>query len=167
MSKSMFCPKCGTADQTAESYCTRCGEWLPDLDARAGAVLFRKRSREERIKKIRALEAVSAGLSLTSAAIIIGFLSTGRNGELLFLAAFCALLVAVYQAINFYLGYTLQHRIDRSRKESNVQIPSPNETRKLESADLNQFPGAPSVIENTTDLLEPIPRQARHDQKKK
>lgn len=28
----MFCPKCGTADQTSETYCRQCGTFLPDLD---------------------------------------------------------------------------------------------------------------------------------------
>ena len=29
----MFCPKCGSGGQRAESYCKRCGEWLPEADA--------------------------------------------------------------------------------------------------------------------------------------
>ena len=29
----MFCPKCGADAQKAESYCTRCGEWLPDVNS--------------------------------------------------------------------------------------------------------------------------------------
>ena len=38
----MFCSKCGAADQSADSYCKRCGEWLPDTarlakEAQAGA----------------------------------------------------------------------------------------------------------------------------------
>ena len=160
----MFCPKCGAGDQIAESYCKSCGEWLPDFNVRGWKGFFRKPSREERIKKIRSLEAVSAGLSLTSAAIIIGFISTGRNGQLLFLAAFCALLVTVYQVVNFYLGYKIQHRIDRSRVDNVIHVPSSNETRELRSADAAQFVDPPSVVENTTDLLEPIPRKSRRDQ---
>jgi uncharacterized membrane protein YvbJ len=49
--KKMFCPKCGADDQGAESYCKRCGEWLPDLDAIRRPGLFRKRTREEKIRK--------------------------------------------------------------------------------------------------------------------
>ena len=69
MKKNMFCPKCGADGQSAESYCKRCGEWLPDLDAIRSPRLFRKRTREEKIRKMRVLEAVSAALSLTAAAI--------------------------------------------------------------------------------------------------
>ena len=28
----MYCPKCGKADQIAETYCRQCGIYLPDLD---------------------------------------------------------------------------------------------------------------------------------------
>lgn len=31
----MFCPRCGTADQTCETYCRQCGTFLPDLDTPA------------------------------------------------------------------------------------------------------------------------------------
>ena len=70
----MFCPKCGAADQSAESYCKLCGDWLPDVDALTRPGLFRKRTREEKLRKMRVLEMVSAGLSLTSAAIIAAVL---------------------------------------------------------------------------------------------
>ena len=146
-----------------DSYCTRCGVWLPDLDARAGRGIFRKQSREERIRKVRVLEAVSAGLSLTAVAIIIGFIRTGRNGEMLALAAVCTFLVAVYQVVNIYLGYKIQHRIDRSRTDNMTQMSPPAEPRELHSANPGQFAPPPSIVENTTDLLDPIPRQARRD----
>lgn len=99
----MFCPKCGADGQSAESFCKRCGEWLPDIDDLSRPRLFRKRTREEKIRKMRVLEAVSAGLSLTAATIIISILAGGGDTQLLFLAAFCCLLVAAYQVVNFSL----------------------------------------------------------------
>lgn len=162
----MFCPTCGASDQTGESYCKRCGEWLMDLDSLAKPGLFRKKTRDQKLHKMRSLEAVSAGLALTAATIIIGILSTGRNAEMLPLAAFCCLLVAVYQAVNFYLGYKLQHRIDQSRSDNVDEIKAWGEkrTQHLTSPDATHFVEGSSVVENTTELLDPIPRKTKREE---
>jgi hypothetical protein len=54
--------------------------------------------------RIRTLELISAGLSLTAAAIVFTFLFTGANQGLLFLAAAVSIVVAVYQIANMFLG---------------------------------------------------------------
>ena len=164
MTKSMFCPKCGADGQSAESYCKRCGQWLPDLNAVHRPGLFRKRTREEKIRKMRVLEAVSAGLSLTAGAIITSVLLAGTDTQLLYLAVLCCAVVAVYQMVNFYLGYKLQERIDRSRAEVSDQIDEAEAAfGRLNAADTAAFVNHASVVENTTDLLEPLPRQAKRD----
>ena len=161
--KGMFCPKCGAEAQTAESYCKRCGEWLPDIDHLTRPRVFRKRTREEKIRKMRVLEAVSAGLSLTAASIIITVLAGGADTQLLFLAAICCFLIAAYQVINFYLGYKLQHRIDQTRAKGTREIigESTNRVRGLSAGDASSFVGGSSVTEDTTELLEPLPREAK------
>lgn len=166
MIKSMFCPKCGADAQAADSYCKRCGEWLPDIDALTRPRLFRKRTREEKIRKMRVLEAVSAGLSLTAAAIIISILAGGGDTQLLFLAAFCCVLVAAYQVVNFYLGYKLQERIDqtRAKRTDAVKAGAENRVRGLSSGDATSFVGGHSVVDNTTELLEPIPGEAKRNE---
>src|SRR5687768_14460083 len=139
MGKSMFCPKCGAEYQNVNSYCKRCGEWLPDIDSlgKPGFELFRKITRpEEKIRKMRIFEAISTGLSLTSAAIIVSFIAAGRNRELLFLAAIFCVVVAVYQIVNFYLGYNLQRRIDGSRQDNatTADFPDDHKTNQLNPA---------------------------------
>jgi hypothetical protein len=37
---TLFCPKYGASDQSAEFYCSRCGEWLPDLAASSLLFIF-------------------------------------------------------------------------------------------------------------------------------
>lgn len=165
MTKTMYCPKCGADAQSAESYCKRCGEWLPDIDALVSPGLFRMPTREDKIRKMRVLEAVSAGLSLISAAIIISILAGGGDTQLLFLATFCCLLVAAYQVVNFYLGYKLQQRVDQSRAGTDViGAEAEKGVRVLRSGDATPFVGGHSVIENTTELLEPIPREGKRDE---
>ena len=162
----MFCPKCGTDGQRAESYCKRCGEWLPDLNAIHRPGLFRKRTREEKIRKMRVLEAVSAALSLTAVAIISSVLLAGTDMQLLYLAVLCCVLVAIYQTVNFYLGYKLQQSIDRSRSGLPDQIDEAEEAfGRLNAADTAPFVNRASVIENTTKLLESLPREAKRDRK--
>ena len=162
--KNMFCPKCGADGQTAESYCKRCGEWLPDLNAIRRPGLFRKRTRDEKIRKMRVLEAVSAGLSLTAAAIVTSVLVAGADVQLLFLAAFCCVVVAVYQIVNFYLGYKLHQRIDQSRSNTPDKISAAEKNfGRLSAADTTPFVNDASVIENTTELLEPVPRKTTRD----
>ena len=155
----MFCPKCGADAQNAESYCTRCGEWLPDLNSLARPGLFRKRTREEKIRKMRVLEAISAGLSLTAAALIFAVISGTADTQLLFLSLLCCLIVAVYQIVNFYLGSTLQKKIEQSRLQPE---PLPHKNgEQLSSGESTTFVNPHSVVENTTKHLDAVPRNVK------
>ena len=155
----MFCPKCGVDAQNAESYCTRCGEWLPDLDSLLRPALFRKRTREEKIRKMRVLEAISAGLALTAAAIIFAVLRGSADTQLLFLSLLCCLVVAVYQVVNFFLGSTLQKKIEQSRLKPEA-LPH-KEVEQLGSGGSTTFVNRHSVVENTTKHLDAVPRKVK------
>ncbi len=155
----MFCPKCGADSQNAESYCTRCGEWLPDLNSLTRPGLFRKRTREEKIRKMRILEAISAGLALTAAAVIFAVLGGSADIQLLFLSLLCCLVIAVYQIVNFYLGSTLQKKIEQSRLEPDM-LPH-KEVEQLDSGQATTFVKPQSVVENTTKHLDTVPRKVK------
>ena len=155
----MFCPKCGADAQNADSYCTRCGEWLPDLNSLTRPGLFRKRTREEKIRKMRVLEAISAGLSLTAAAVIFAVISGTADNQLLFLSLLCCLVVAVYQIVNFYLGSTLQKKIEQSRLQPE-KLPH-KEVEQLGSGGSTAFVNRQSVVENTTQHLDTVPRKVK------
>jgi hypothetical protein len=162
----MFCPKCGADSQSPESYCKRCGDWLPDLEALKRPGIFRKLSRQEKIRKMRVLQAVSAGLSLTSAAIILAILAGGGDTQILFLAAFCSILVAAYQIVNFYLGYKIEQKSNRSHSEAikeNSALETGKKVEMLDSAQANSFVSSPGVTEHTTELLEPVPRRTERN----
>ena len=157
----MFCPKCGTGDQRPESYCRRCGEWLPDIDAPTQLGLFRKRTREEKIRKMRVLEVVSAALAFTSAAIIFSVLSGGGDTGLLNLAGLCCILIAVYQAVNFYFGYTLQPKRNKEHLQEGREIEQRKEDLPpaLDGYGNDRVIEMPTVTENTTELLRPKRRE--------
>src|SRR5690606_31097389 len=88
-----------------ESYCRSCGVWLPPLGS--GGKLSRSpaASREDKLVRIRTLEMISAGLSLTAGAIVLTYLLTGADRGLLFLAAAVSIVVAIYQIANMVLGH--------------------------------------------------------------
>jgi len=154
----MYCPKCGADHQTPDSYCRQCGEWLPDLNALAKRRLFGKLTREQKIEKIRTLEIISAGLSITALAIIISVLA-GGDRQMLFLAAVCCLCVTTYQIVNMYLGYKLQ-KMKRSRANETEVIEGSGviaDSQPALNAPVDQFISPAGVTENTTDLLEPVP----------
>lgn len=153
----MFCPKCGTSEQSPESYCRNCGIGLVDPDSVSKNSLFRKSTREEKIRKMRTLELISIGLSLTSAAIIFMFLFGSLDRGLLFLAMACGLVVAVYQAINMYLGNKVTKDLPRQRATDAAQTDQPT---VLTARQLN-VPA--SVTDNTTELLDPIPVSKRQN----
>ena len=156
----MFCPNCGAEGQSVESYCRFCGEWLPDIAALTNRKFFGKLTREQKIGKMRVLEAVSAGLSLTAAAIIISILA-GGDMKILFLAAFCCILVAVYQVVNFYLGYKLQPRTDQRRPENEEEIKTiaGKGINALNAGETIDFVNRASVTDNTTKNFEPVLRE--------
>ena len=156
----MFCPPCGVEGQ-AETYCRQCGTWLPDLSPasqRRGP--FRKMTRDERILKMRILGLIGGGLSIGTAAIIFSFLFTGANRQLLFLAAFASLIVAAYQAVNFYLGYRVFKRptvSDEAATEQNHIAGKPPPV--LSRANDEAFTAPGSVTEGTTQRLDPVRRE--------
>ena len=152
----MFCPKCGNADQSPESYCRQCGEWLPNLEDTGKAGFFRVTTREEKVRKIRTLELISIGLSLTSAMIIFAFLFGNIDRGLLFLALASGLVVAVYQAASMYMGHKVLRGLPRGpaekEKPAAVELP-PAATKQLNTP--------ASVVEKTTELLDKVPVAGR------
>ncbi len=164
MKDKMFCSKCGAADQTADSYCRQCGEWVADPNRRRGR--FGRTSRESKINKMRVLQIVSIGLSLASTFIIISFLN-GGDIDSLKIAALFGFLVAVYQIIALMLGRKVlspNHENDGTASQQIKILPVAHENI-LNAADTGEFVTPASVIENTTELLEPVPRYKEPKQK--
>ena len=86
----MFCPKCGRADQIAETYCRQCGTFLPDLTIPA-----RKESPpEENIKVNTVLSLMTVIVSFTLAILLYVFLGFRDNTHPLIYAT-AGLLIAM------------------------------------------------------------------------
>lgn len=155
---AIFCSRCGAAGQRAESYCRSCGEWLPDP---AAAWHPRNRLRglspERRQRRIRVLELLSALAAATAGVIIL----TGRGGaqpELLVIAALLCFIVVAWQAVAFFIGRSIQGKRGREAAEVGTALPAQGGARSaLNAADTGDLVRPPSVTENTTALLDPVP----------
>lgn len=158
MKDKMFCSKCGAADQTADSYCRQCGEWVADPNRRRGR--FGRSSRESKITKMRVLQLVSAGLSLASAIMILVYLKNDGDKQLLRIAVMCGFLVAIYQTISLIIGNKVltPTKKDHEDKTEHIKPLAAVQPNVLNAADTGEFVSPGSVIENTTELLEPVPR---------
>ena len=158
----MFCQKCGKGEQTPESYCRACGEWLPDLSKR-GRKSFGGDSPEESLKISLVLSAMTAIVALVLAVLLYAnYLGKPGVSGLIYATAAFLLAIAGWQASNFYVGLKLRRNFVRRR--AGDFAPDANELREgaskaaLPAADTSKFVNRPpaSVTENTTELLQPI-----------
>ncbi len=67
----MFCPKCGNADQTPETYCRRCGIYLPDLSK----PIKQEYAPEENIKVNTVLSLMTVIVCFTLAVLLYSLLA--------------------------------------------------------------------------------------------
>ena len=160
MEAKMFCSKCGGADQTPDSYCRQCGEWLPDLASGSGG-RFRRSTREQRVMRMRLMQFLSVGLSIASAIMILVYLKIDDDKQLLRIALVCGFVVAIYQIISLSIGYkVLTPKVDRIDEQATAIADNTQASQAfLQAADSTEFLKPDSVVENTTELLDRIPKR--------
>jgi predicted nucleic acid-binding Zn ribbon protein len=149
----MFCPACGTEAHIENVYCTRCGEVLPG-------------SQNRRIKNsfllmpyLNALCAILAAVSFI--ALLIAF-PNDSGGWAVAVAGVSCFLIAAYQIFTFAMSLRLRKRFVRARtefSEDRKEIETEANERALNAADAAQFVQPQSVVEKTTELLDPVGRK--------
>lgn len=152
-----------------ESYCRQCGEWLADL-AKRGRKSFGGDSPEESLNISLFLSAISSIAALVLAVWIYATY-LGRPGVpgIIYVTAAFLLAIAGWQASNFYVGLKLSKNLARRRKGDfgvgSYELKAPSQANAaLPEADDSQFiRQRASVTENTTELLEPVPRSKSGD----
>jgi len=135
------------------------------MEAKARPRLFRKRTREQKMRKMRMLEIMSAALAAVSAAIIFLFKSGKVDaGQLSFAGTLCV-IIALYQVVNFYFGVTLQpKRANDIENAGELSSETSNLPHALLETGEKEFIELPSVTENTTELFRPLPHAVERDQ---
>jgi hypothetical protein len=157
----MFCPNCGNADQKENSYCRKCGEFLPDFNAK-NKTAFGGSTPEEQIKMNLTLSLMSAIVSFVLALLLyVTFFKRLDTPVLIYVVAAFLLTICGWQASTFAIGLKLKKHFDKRRNETQTetaqveqtQLPAPATQELLPEADVNEFITPTSVTENTTRKL--------------
>lgn len=159
----MFCPNCGAAEQAADSYCKRCGEWLPDMKRGRGRRLGNA-TPEQLLTRVLVLGGLSSLASLVATVLLFTVRAVGPAERAVMLAATFTLLACVWQFISSLIGFRLKRRLTSARTAGaeRPELAEPAERRPaLAAADTSRFADVRSVTEGTTELLEPLPRRGR------
>jgi hypothetical protein len=154
----MFCPNCGAADQSPNAYCKRCGEWLADKKSfgrRGGS------KPEERMTVMIVFNGLSALLALFSAiALYATYLNTPEAKWSIYVAGACCFVISIHQMFSMAFALELKLRLKRSHTNAQpaIELEAGDGVGALGSGKTTQFVEAPLVTENTTELLEAVPR---------
>ena len=158
----MFCPNCGAAEQAVDSYCKRCGEWLPDLKRRRGR-RFVSATPEQLLNKVLVLGVLSSLASLVATMFLIAADAGGSAGKAVVPAAMFTLIACLWQFISTLIGRRLKRRLASARAGGGegAGLAEPQGRAALAPADTSRLADVRSVTEGTTELLEPLPRRGR------
>ena len=150
----MFCPKCGKADQSSETFCRQCGVFLPNL-----AKLFKTETPPaDHLKSNTVLAVMTILASFTMAALLYIFLRSGLEAHPVIYAS-----LGIFIAIGAWHVQTLiRTRKLKNQFERQVPLAGPPTInvvearptgKMLDPADLQDVVPA-SVTENTTRNLQ-------------
>lgn len=149
----MFCPKCGNANQTENSYCRNCGVFLPEFDK-----LAKKETTPEQQITISSTFNFLSGLMSLILTVILHILYTGKVGTPIIIYVVIGFLTAnfFWQAQAFWRVRQLKKQFPKRRSDEEIAIKdleSPFSTDKLlNEADFTDIV-PPSVVEDTTKHL--------------
>jgi len=171
----MYCPNCGIADQVANSYCRRCGEFLIDASDKFNSVFkfFGINTPEKQINLNLVFDFVSVVFSLILLVFTVGYFQANADKNppvetptvFYFVGAFL-LFIAAWQFLGFVLSISLKSKFGKrgNRRERNVESLRENKISSADTLDLLPFADlknlvSPSATENTTkNLAEKTPR---------
>ena len=160
----MFCPNCGNPDQTAESYCRRCGEFLADFSSQSYLLnkLLGGQSPETQVTVNLIINLVTG---LTSV-LLLGFLNGYYDAQfikthvspppVLYLVYIFLGLVTVWQLFSFLVGMRLRSKIVGRRPMSPAE--SADNIEGEEMSALPEANRAGSITEDPTRMLDRVPR---------
>lgn len=149
----MFCPKCGKADQTENTFCRSCGSFLPDFDK----LQRRKISPEEHLKANSVLNIMTAIVSLALAILLyINFLGGENTPVLIYVTAGFLTAIFAWQVQVFVRNLKLKKQIILTKRTEDEEKPEEIESvptkELLNEADFSDNMPA-SVAEYTTRKL--------------
>jgi hypothetical protein len=154
----MFCPKCGKADQSPETYCRQCGQYLQDYEKS----LKKKIQPEEHLKANLFLNLLTAITSLTLAILLYSiFLGKADTPIIIYVTAGFLTAMTAWQVQTFWRTILLRKHFKKSKATEQTPPEIQTEPPYLESKPTNELlPEADfkdyvpaSVVEKTTRKL--------------
>ncbi|CAN5390849.1 hypothetical protein BH10ACI1_BH10ACI1_00250 [soil metagenome] len=170
----MFCPNCGKAEQTPDTYCRSCGEFLTDFSKKFSLInkFLGFNTPEKQVGFSSIINLVTAIVSIVLLILLKDFsdgiaIRTNRPPPLIIYLGYLFLaLVAVWQLLSFVINISLKTKLsgrkskristDLSANESAVSSAQAKES--LPPADIENIVPA-SVAEETTKILNKVSRQ--------
>jgi len=170
----MFCPNCGKSDQSPESYCRSCGEFLTDFSGKSYLInkLLGGSNPETQVNVNLIINAVTAFVS----SLLLGFLNgyfdaqydrTGQSAPpIIYLVYIFLALVFVWQFVSFIINTRLKKKLGGRKKGAVLVEQSADENalssrstqKSLPRADFENVVPA-SFVEDTTRILDEAPRK--------
>jgi len=158
----MFCPKCGKGDQTADSYCRSCGEFL--IGPAQHTLLMNRilgiTNPEKQVKFTLTIDLVTAIVSGFLLFFLMGYFDAvhDRMGAttppIVYLVYIFLGLVSAWQLLSFTVGTTYRKKLNAAKK----MIDQTNTRAALPEADQKNVV-ANSITEQTTRNLDKVPRR--------
>lgn len=154
----MFCPKCGNAEQKENSFCRRCGIFLPDFDK----LKSREIPPEQHFIANSVLNAMSGIVSLTLAILLYAFfLGKEDTPPLIYITAGFLTAIFFWQAQIFWRTLQLKKQFPKlanQTRNADANEKSAPEFKAAETRELLKEAGyenivPPLVTEETTRSL--------------
>ncbi len=146
----MFCPKCGKADQSPETFCRQCGIFLPDIEKSAK----KRQTPEDHLKANTFLSLFSIIVSFTLAIALYSiFLPRNDTHWVIYLTAGFLIAIGAWQIQSLWRTLLLKKHFNKNRTQSESALETEAMVGKvLDKADLGDII-MPSITERTTRNL--------------
>ncbi len=154
----MFCPKCGSEDQTVDSYCRQCGIFLPDFEK-----LARKETPAEQHVKVNSGLTFMSGIISLQLVIFLYFFYVGKESTPIIIYVILGFLTAnfFWQAQTFWRTRLLKKHVSPRKNVTETQLEIDDSAKAENSYSTDKLLPEPdftniitaSVTEKTTSRL--------------
>lgn len=169
----MFCPTCGKSDQSPDSYCRNCGQFLADVSGKSYLInrILGGSTPDTQVN----VNLIISGATTIISTLLLGFLNgyydslyerTGQTAPpIIYLVYIFLALVSVWQLLSFLINVRLKRKLGGRQKGSLAVDSDASADAQLSRSTQKSLPQAnfdnvvpASVVEDTTKILDKYPR---------
>ena len=169
----MFCPNCGKGEQTPDTYCRNCGEFLADFSSKFSLIskVLGVSTPEKQVNISLIINLITAIVSSLLLVFLNGYFDAlytktqASPPPIIYLVYLFLGLIAVWQFISFIIGLNLKSKLS-GRKSGKISTDLSANENTISSATKEFLPPADtqnivpaSVTEDTTKILDEVSRK--------